>query len=66
MKFGEFTIFGLFTPPKLYESTFLGISLVEPFYFTPFDRKRLQTAPEAVGEAVPNGAILSVLNYKMF
>jgi len=36
---------------------FSGASLVEPFYFTPFDIKRLQMAPEAVGEAVPNGAI---------
>jgi len=35
---------------------FLGASLVEPFYFTPFGTKRLQTAPEAAGEAVPNTA----------
>ena len=37
--------------PKLCESTFLGASSVEPFHFTPFSRKRLQTAPEAAGEA---------------
>jgi len=28
---------------------------VEPFYFTPFGRKRLQTAHEAAGETLPNG-----------
>jgi hypothetical protein len=27
---------------------------VEPFHFTPFGRKWLQTAPEAAGEALPN------------
>ena len=37
---------------------FLGASSVEPFYFTPFDRKRLQAAPEAAREALPNGATL--------
>jgi hypothetical protein len=30
---------------------------VEPKYFTPFGRKRLQTAPEAAGEAMPNGTL---------
>ena len=42
--------------PKLCESTFLGASSVEPFYFTPFGRKRLQAAPEAAREALPNEA----------
>jgi phage-related baseplate assembly protein len=32
--------------------------MVEPFYFTPFSRKRLQTVPEAAGEALPNGAYI--------
>jgi hypothetical protein len=32
-------------------------SLVEPFYFTPFGTKQLQTAPEAAGEAMPNRAL---------
>ena len=59
MKPKEATIFLLLPTPKLYESTFLGASLVEPFYFTPFGRKQLQTAPEAVGEALPNGALIS-------
>jgi hypothetical protein len=36
---------------------FLGVSLVKPFYFTPFGTKRLQTAHEAAGKAVPNGAL---------
>ena len=36
---------------------FLGASQVKLFYFTPFGRKRLQTAPEAGGEALPNGAL---------
>jgi hypothetical protein len=36
---------------------FLKASSVELFYFTPFDRKWLQTAPEAAGEALPNGAM---------
>jgi hypothetical protein len=30
---------------------------VEPFYFTPFGRKRLQTASKVVGEALPNGTL---------
>jgi len=37
---------------------FLGASPVKLFYFTLFGRKRLQTAPEAVGEALPNGALV--------
>ena len=37
---------------------FLGASQVKLFYFTPFSRKRLQTAPEAGEEALPNGALL--------
>jgi len=37
---------------------FLEALLVEPFYFTPFGTKRLQTASEAAGEAVPNGAYM--------
>ena len=40
---------------------------MEPFYFTPFGTKRLQTAPEAAGEAVPNGALESVsIKFKKF
>jgi len=34
---------------------FLGASPVKLFYFTLFDKKRLQTAPKAGGEALPNG-----------
>jgi hypothetical protein len=30
---------------------------VELFHFTPFGKKRLQTAPEAAREALPNGAL---------
>ena len=37
---------------------FLEASQVKLFYFTPFGRKRLQTAPEAGGEALPNGALI--------
>jgi len=37
---------------------FLGASQVKLFYFTPFGRKRLQTAPEAGGEALPNEALI--------
>jgi hypothetical protein len=37
---------------------FLGASQVKLFYFTLFGRKRLQTAPEAGGEALPNGALV--------
>ena len=37
---------------------FLGASPVKLFHFTPFGRKRLQTAPEAGGEALPNGALI--------
>jgi hypothetical protein len=44
--------------PKLCESTFLGASLMEPFYFTPFGTKQLQIAPEATGEAMPNGTLI--------
>jgi hypothetical protein len=36
---------------------FLGASLLELFYFTPFGTKRLQTASEAAKEAVPNRAL---------
>ena len=32
---------------------------MEPFHFILFGKKRLQTAPEAAGEALPNGALLS-------
>ena len=46
--------FWLILTPKLCESTFLGASLVEPFYFIPFNRKRLQAAPKAAREAPPN------------
>jgi hypothetical protein len=34
----------------------LGASSMEPFYFTLFGRKRLQTAPKAAGEALSNRA----------
>ena len=30
---------------------------MEPFYFTPFGRKRLQAAPEAARETLPNGVL---------
>jgi hypothetical protein len=40
------------------ESRFLEASPLKPFYFTPFGRKRLQTAPRAGGEALPNGALI--------
>ena len=56
VKLREATIFGSFPPPKLCESTFSGASSVELFYFTLFGRKRLQAAPEAAREALPNGA----------
>ena len=59
MKPEEATIFWLIPTSKLYESTFLGVLSVEPFHFTLFDRKWLQTAPEAAGEALPNGAYIS-------
>jgi len=39
---------------------FLGASLMELFYFTPFGTKQLQTAPEAAGEAAPNGALIEI------
>ena len=48
--------FWLLPTPKLCESTFLGALSVEPFPFTSFGKKRLQTAPEAAGEALPNRA----------
>jgi hypothetical protein len=35
---------------------FLVALLVELFHFTPFSRKRLQTASETAEEALPNGA----------
>jgi len=35
---------------------FLEDSMVEPFYFTSFGRKWLQTTPEAVEKAIPNEA----------
>jgi len=31
---------------------------VEPFYFTPFGKKRLQEAPEAARKALSNGALV--------
>ena len=40
---------------------FLGVSQVNLFYFTPFGRKRLQTAPEVGEEALPNGALISYI-----
>ena len=43
--------------PNHCESMFLEASLVKLFHFTPFGRKWLQTAPEAGGEALPNGAL---------
>jgi hypothetical protein len=43
---------------------FLGASPVKPFYFTPFGRKRLKTAPEASEEALPNGAINGLMASK--
>jgi hypothetical protein len=54
VKPGEATIFYSFPPPKLCESTFLGASSVESFYFTLFGRKRLQAAPEAAEKALSN------------
>jgi len=39
---------------------FLGASLVEPFYFIPFGKKQLQTALEAAGEVLPNGALIGI------
>jgi hypothetical protein len=48
--------FWLHPSPFLSLSTFLGAPCLKPFYFTPFGRKRLQTAPEAAGEALPNRA----------
>ena len=53
---GEATFFLLHPTPNHCESMFLGASQVKLFYFTPFGRKRLQTAPEAGGEARQNGA----------
>jgi len=53
---GEATFFLLHPTPNHCESMFLGASQVKLFYFTPFGRKRLQTAPEAGGEDLPNGA----------
>jgi len=44
---------------KLCESTFLGASSVEPFYFTLFGRKWLQTASKAAREALPHEACKS-------
>jgi len=41
---------------------FLGASSVKLFHFTPFDRKRLQTAPEAGGEAQSNEALYLNIN----
>ena len=37
---------------------FLGASQVKLFYFTPFGRKLLQTAPKVGGEALPNKALV--------
>jgi hypothetical protein len=53
---GEATIFWLLLTPKVCESMISGAPEVKPFYFIPFGRKRLQTAPEAAGEALPNRA----------
>jgi hypothetical protein len=50
-------LFWLLPTLNLYESMFLGASPVEPFYLTPFGRKRLQMNHEAGGEALPNGAL---------
>jgi hypothetical protein len=58
VKPAEATIFLLLPTPKLCESMFLGASSVEPFRFTPFGRKPLQTAHEAAGEALLNGALV--------
>jgi len=53
----EKPLFLLLHALKLCESMLLEALLVEPFYFTPFSRKWLQTAPKAAGEAVSNGAL---------
>ena len=58
---GEATFFLLHPTQNHYESMFLGASQVKLFYFTPFGRKRLQTASEAGGEALPNGALLKLV-----
>ena len=54
---GETTFFLLHSTPNHCESMFLGASPVKLFHFTPFGRKRPQTAPEAGGETLPNGAL---------
>jgi len=54
---GRSHYFWLLPTKKLCESTFLGTSSVEPFYFTLFGRKRLQAAPEVAREALPNGTV---------
>ena len=55
-EWGEAIFFLLHLTPNHCESMFLGASQVKLFYFTPFGRKRLQTAPKTGGEALPNGA----------
>ena len=52
----EATFFWLHPTPNHYESMFLGASPVKLFHFTPFDKKQLQTAPEADGEAQPSSS----------
>jgi len=48
------TLFELLSTLKLRENTFLEVLSVEPFYFILFEKKRLYTAFESVGEALPN------------
>jgi hypothetical protein len=55
VKLDEATIW-LHPTPDLYESRFVGASLVKPFRFTPFSRKQLQMGPEAGEKAMPNRA----------
>jgi len=52
---GKATFFWLHPTPNHCESMFLRASPVKLFHFTPFGRKRLQTAPEVGKEALPNG-----------
>jgi hypothetical protein len=44
-----------------YESIFLGASPVKSFHFTPFGRKRLQTAAKAGEKTLPNGTEVYML-----
>jgi hypothetical protein len=57
VKVGEATIFGFIAPQTSMRARFKGGSWVKLFYFTPFNIKRLQLAPEASGEALPNGTL---------